>query len=215
MRGIRRTHGSAKVRKAPAVAGKMLGMVATAPDKLAGLRDRALLLIGFGGALRRSEPEEENIINIKKNMLPPPSPAGFDDWYAIYPRKKQPQDAKRAFAKLMASGVITLDALMVKTRTFADNWQNEPKDRRKFIPYPASWLNAGGYFDEPDDGAEPAPAAIDPRSFTDDKWQRCLKYFSDTETWVANAWGPKPGEPGCLVPSHLLLAPVSNSKGAA
>jgi site-specific recombinase XerC len=37
------------------LAGKMLGMVATAPNKLAGLRDRALLLIGFGGALRRSE----------------------------------------------------------------------------------------------------------------------------------------------------------------
>jgi site-specific recombinase XerD len=55
MRGIRRTVGSTRVRKAPAVAAKMLGMVATAPDKLAGLRDRALLLIGFGGALRRSE----------------------------------------------------------------------------------------------------------------------------------------------------------------
>jgi site-specific recombinase XerD len=55
MRGIRRTYGSVRVRKAPAVAGKMLGMVATAPDKLAGLRDRALLLAGFGGALRRSE----------------------------------------------------------------------------------------------------------------------------------------------------------------
>jgi integrase len=55
MRGIRRTHGSARVRKAPAVASKMLGMVATAPDRLVGLRDRALLLIGFGGALRRSE----------------------------------------------------------------------------------------------------------------------------------------------------------------
>ena len=55
MRGIGRTYGSARVRKAPAVAGKMLGMVATAPDKLAGLRDRALLLVGFGGALRRSE----------------------------------------------------------------------------------------------------------------------------------------------------------------
>jgi site-specific recombinase XerD len=53
--GIRRTYGSARVRKAPAVAGKMLGMVAAAPDKLAGLRDRALLLVGFGGALRRSE----------------------------------------------------------------------------------------------------------------------------------------------------------------
>jgi site-specific recombinase XerD len=55
MRGIRRTYGSARVRKAAAVAGKMLGMVAAAPNKLAGLRDRALLLVGFGGALRRSE----------------------------------------------------------------------------------------------------------------------------------------------------------------
>jgi site-specific recombinase XerD len=55
MRGIRRTFGSARVRKAPAVAAKMLGMVAGAPDKLAGLRDRALLLLGFAGAFRRSE----------------------------------------------------------------------------------------------------------------------------------------------------------------
>src|SRR6266702_6710077 len=55
MRGIRRTFGGARNKKAPAVAGKMLGMVATAPDSLAGLRDRALLLLGFGGAFRRSE----------------------------------------------------------------------------------------------------------------------------------------------------------------
>jgi integrase len=64
MRGIRRTRGSARVRKAPAVAGKMLGMVATAPNKLAGLRDRALLLIGFGGALRRSELVALNVADI-------------------------------------------------------------------------------------------------------------------------------------------------------
>src|ERR1700704_5905348 len=55
MRGIRRTFGGARVRKAPAVAAKMLGMVATAPEGLAGLRDRALLLLGFAGAFRRSE----------------------------------------------------------------------------------------------------------------------------------------------------------------
>jgi site-specific recombinase XerD len=55
MRGIRRTLGSAKIRKAPAVAAAMLGMVAGAPDNLAGLRDRALLLLGFAGAFRRSE----------------------------------------------------------------------------------------------------------------------------------------------------------------
>src|ERR1700731_2790479 len=55
MRGIRRTFGSARVRKAPAVSGKMLGMVATAPNNLGGIRDRAFLLLGFAGAFRRSE----------------------------------------------------------------------------------------------------------------------------------------------------------------
>jgi site-specific recombinase XerD len=55
LRGIRRTFGGAKVRKAPAVAAKMHSMVALAPDRLSGLRDRALLLLGFAGAFRRSE----------------------------------------------------------------------------------------------------------------------------------------------------------------
>src|ERR1700722_5694121 len=55
MRGIRRTFGGARNKKAPAVAAKMHSMVATAPEGLAGLRDRALLLLGFAGAFRRSE----------------------------------------------------------------------------------------------------------------------------------------------------------------
>jgi hypothetical protein len=164
-------------------------------------------------------PEEENIISIKeKKMLPPPSPSGFDDWYAIYPKKKQPQAAKRAFAKAIGSGAITLDALMTKTKAFAvaTNWAALSKRDRQFIPYAASWLNAGGYHDEPDggDGGEPAPVIRDPRSFTDADWQKRLTYLQDSETWL-EAWGPKPGEPGCLVPAHLIVTPVSNSKGAA
>jgi len=55
MRGIRRTFGGARNKKAPAVAAKMHSMVALAPEGLAGLRDRALLLLGFAGAFRRSE----------------------------------------------------------------------------------------------------------------------------------------------------------------
>jgi len=55
MRGIRRTFGTARNKKAPAVAAKIRSMVATAPEGLAGLRDRALLLLGFAGAFRRSE----------------------------------------------------------------------------------------------------------------------------------------------------------------
>lgn len=83
----------------------------------------------------------------------------------------------------------------------------------EYIPYPASWLNAGGYDDEPEGCDEPGPVARDPRTFADADWQKRLKYFQEKDAWVA-AWGPKPGEPGCLVPPHLILAPVSASTGA-
>jgi site-specific recombinase XerD len=55
VRGIRRTHGAAPVKKAPATADRVLRMVAAHPTSLNGLRDRALLLLGFAGAFRRSE----------------------------------------------------------------------------------------------------------------------------------------------------------------
>lgn len=56
LRGIRRTLGTEPDRKAPVTAGILADMLAGIPrTSLAGLRDRALLLVGFGGALRRSE----------------------------------------------------------------------------------------------------------------------------------------------------------------
>jgi hypothetical protein len=150
----------------------------------------------------------------RKNISPSGEPEGFAAWYAIYPRKKQPQDAKRAFVKAIGSGAITLDALMAKTRAFAASWANEPKERRKFIPYPASWLNAGGYDDEPEgDGGELAPA-VDPHAFTEGQWRKRLDHVKAGGDWM-EAWGAKPGAPGCLVPAHLIVTPVSASKGAA
>jgi site-specific recombinase XerD len=67
VRGIRRTLGSAKNKKAPAVAAKMKSMVATAPEGLTGLRDRALLLLGFSGAFRRSELVALDVADVTEN----------------------------------------------------------------------------------------------------------------------------------------------------
>src|SRR3974390_689032 len=67
LRGIRRTMGAAKVRKAPAVAAKVRAMVALAPPGLKGLRDRALLLLGFAGAFRRSELVALDVADIAEN----------------------------------------------------------------------------------------------------------------------------------------------------
>jgi integrase len=53
--GIRRQHGTAQVGKAPAQVDELRRMVATLGGDLRGLRDRALLLLGFAGAFRRGE----------------------------------------------------------------------------------------------------------------------------------------------------------------
>jgi site-specific recombinase XerD len=55
LRGIRRTLGIARTRKAPATANNAKAMARSAPDSVVGIRDRAILLLGFAGAFRRSE----------------------------------------------------------------------------------------------------------------------------------------------------------------
>jgi len=56
IKGIRREKGSAQRKKAPATAERVAAMVAFCDlNTLTGLRDRALLLLGFSGAFRRSE----------------------------------------------------------------------------------------------------------------------------------------------------------------
>ena len=55
MGGIRRRHGVAPTQKTPVVDRELAALVATLDEDLAGLRDRALLTLGWFGAFRRSE----------------------------------------------------------------------------------------------------------------------------------------------------------------
>lgn len=55
MKALRRKLGTAQEQKAPAVTAVIQAMLATLDKSHAGLRDRALLLVGFAGAFRRSE----------------------------------------------------------------------------------------------------------------------------------------------------------------
>jgi site-specific recombinase XerD len=53
--GIRRSIGTAQLCKAPAKVDELKLMLGVVPETRVGLRDRALLLLGFAGAFRRSE----------------------------------------------------------------------------------------------------------------------------------------------------------------
>ena len=69
MRGIRRSLGTASQKKAPATADRIVAMARAADDSLKGLRDRALLLVGFAGAFRRSELVALNIEDLEETDL--------------------------------------------------------------------------------------------------------------------------------------------------
>ena len=55
MQGIRRAKGVKQTGKAALLTSDIKDMVTTLPDTIQGIRERALLLLGFAGAFRRSE----------------------------------------------------------------------------------------------------------------------------------------------------------------
>ena len=55
LKGIKRTHGTAAKQKAPILTEDLRLMLRLLPDSPKGCRDRAILLVGFAGAFRRSE----------------------------------------------------------------------------------------------------------------------------------------------------------------
>ena len=72
---------------------------------------------------------------------------GFEAFWGVYPKRKNKQDAKRAFDKCIKSGV-SVENLVKYTGMFAKQRKAETIKKpgsEQFTPYPASWLNKGGY----------------------------------------------------------------------
>lgn len=83
----------------------------------------------------------------------------FEDWWSVYPKKKNKLEAQKAYAKAAPdydSAVAIKEGVLRAAQT--EQWR---KDGGQFIPFPASWLNKGGWMDEeanPNLRFEPDPA---------------------------------------------------------
>jgi integrase len=71
-KGIRRTLGTAPNQKTPALTDDIRAMVDAADTGLMGARDRALILVGFAGAFRRSE-----LVGLDVDDISPPRDEGI------------------------------------------------------------------------------------------------------------------------------------------
>lgn len=91
----------------------------------------------------------EMIVDIIQDYLNKRVTAKDDDVeeiYKIYPRKASPKKAKVAIKKACTEKGI--DYILDKVQTYAGCVKTWTDEEREFIPYPASWFNAGKY-DEP------------------------------------------------------------------
>ncbi len=79
----------------------------------------------------------------------------FEDWWKVYPLKKDKGTARRAFAR--AAKKASIHVLVAAARAYRE----DPNREQAFTKYPATWLNAESW----ENGALPErggrPGAID------------------------------------------------------
>lgn len=80
----------------------------------------------------------------------------FQAFYATYPRQRERKDACKAWHQALKSGADP-EHIIAAAQRFQQAREGQDK---QFTPYPASWLRAGAYDDDP---AELAPASGDSR----------------------------------------------------
>lgn len=90
-----------------------------------------------GTEVNRTAPRRGELVNLD----------GFDAFYAAYPKRKNPQEAKKAWAKLAPDASVQQQILA------ALSWQRRlpdwVKDGGQFVPFPATYLNNRRWEDEP------------------------------------------------------------------
>lgn len=77
-------------------------------------------------------------------------PADFEEWYAVYPRKKAKGDALKAFKA--ARKLVGQQELVEKTAKYA-RYVEQSGTEPQYVPYPATWLRAAQWDDEQDEQA--------------------------------------------------------------
>lgn len=89
---------------------------------------------------------EENLKEkkTKREEFPQQVEDSFSEFWKFYPRKVEKIDALKAFGKALNS--VDASVIIAGAKRLAEDPNLPPK---QFIPYPARWLNAGGWDSEP------------------------------------------------------------------
>jgi len=91
-----------------------------------------------------NHPKDNQKTTPKDTIASPAMRDRFARFYAEYPRKSSRKSAEKAFAKLAPDEQKLAEIMIGLRRAVKSEQWRDPK----FIPYPATWLNAEGWMDE-------------------------------------------------------------------
>ena len=103
-------------------------------------------------------PKKENNSQVVQADADPPSTSPFARFWQAYPRKRSKGQAEKVFKKINPSEQLlaTILAGIERAKT-SEQWLDAGG---RFIPYPATWLNARGWEDEIAPPPLPPPGAL-------------------------------------------------------
>lgn len=108
----------------------------------------------------------------------------FEKFWQAYPKKRSRGQAEKAFKKLNPDQQL-LDHILTKIEELkqSKNWR---RLKGKYIPYPATWLNAQGWKDKIETEVDPLDPLdeLEPRTVSDAKWldgQRQAKFLLEED----------------------------------
>lgn len=97
----------------------------------------------------------QTLFPAKAVTVPAQKTKHFDAFYLAYPRKMKKGDARKAWSQMGCDSFPDQVMQGLERCKQSRDWQSR---EGKYLPYPASWLRAEGWEDEPDSG--------DPRAAT-------------------------------------------------
>ena len=97
----------------------------------------------------------------RKTKLNKPTTANFNEFWSAYPKKMAKGNAERAWDKIRPDIQTVLTALSWQTKL--EDWT---KENGKFVPFPATYLNARRYEDEKPAAKPTAESFIKPKQLS-------------------------------------------------
>lgn len=118
--------------------------------------EKESVIPSFNGELTVKEPLKKNgapdahesypLPVSESESYPKPARGGFEIFWSAYPKKKSRGQAEKAFSKINPDEQLL--ALMIASIEQARKSGDWLKDKGRYIPHPATWLNAKGWLDE-------------------------------------------------------------------